>query len=339
MKKIIILLTIIILSTCIGGGLYYYHNYLNTSFNIEKTVYIYVDEKDDYNSVRQLLIDSAKINNIDVFDKLAKLKSYKEVKTGKYAITKQDDAKSVLNKLQFSYQVPVRVTFNNMRLKSNLTERISEQLMFSKEDLDKVLNDSFFCAKYQMDTASIVSIFIPNTYEFYWNITPEKFVDKMYNEYKKFWTEDRLNKAKKINLTPLEVSSLAAIVEEECYLESEYPIVAGLYLNRLNKGMPLQADPTLKFAAGDFSLKRILNKHKEIDSPYNTYLNKGLPPSPIRIPSIKGIDAVLNPDNNNYLYMCAKDDLSGAHSFETNLKDHNKNALKYHNALNDRKIY
>lgn len=339
MKKIIILLVIIILSAFIGGGLYYYHNYLNTSFNIEKTVYIYVDEKDDYTSVRQLLIDSAKIKNIEVFDRLAKLKNFKEVKSGKYAITTKDDAKSVLNKLQFSYQVPVRVTFNNMRLKTDLTERISEQLMLSKEDLDKILSDSAFCSKYQMDTASIISIFIPNTYEFYWNISPEKFVDKMYNEYKKFWTEDRLSKAKKIKLTPLEVSSLAAIVEEECYLESEYPIVAGLYLNRLNKGIPLQADPTLKYAAGDFTLKRILNKHKDIDSPYNTYLNKGLPPSPIRIPSIKGIDAVLNPDNNNYLYMCAKDDLSGAHSFETNLKDHNNNALKYHKALNDRKIY
>jgi UPF0755 protein len=181
-------------------------------------------------------------------------------------------------------------------------------------------------------------MFIPNTYEVYWNTPAEKLIERMKREYDVFWNNDRRRKAENIRLTPIEVSILASIVEEETAAPDEYPIVAGLYLNRLYKGMMLQADPTVKFAVGDFSLRRILNRHLEVDSPYNTYMYAGLPPGPIRIPSPKSIDAVLNHTVHNYLYMCAKEDFSGRHNFAVTLKEHNKNAEKYRAELNRRGI-
>ena len=182
-------------------------------------------------------------------------------------------------------------------------------------------------------------MFIPNTYEVYWDTNIDSFLKRMQKEYKAFWNEDRKAKAQKIGLSPTEVSTLASIVEEEATYSDEYPIVAGLYLNRLKKGMRLEADPTVKFAVGDFGLRRILFKHLETESPYNTYKNTGLPPGPIRVPSIKAIDGTLSPAQHNYLFMCAKEDLSGRHNFSTTLAEHSRNATKYQRALNERGIY
>lgn len=182
-------------------------------------------------------------------------------------------------------------------------------------------------------------MFIPNTYEFYWTTTPEEFSDRMNMEYEKFWEGERDRKAKKLDLSRSEVVTLASIVDEETLYNDENARVAGLYLNRIEKGIPLQADPTLKFALGDFTLKRILNEDKKIDSPYNTYRNKGLPPGPISIPSVSAIDGVLNYEKHNYYYMCAKADFSGYHAFARNLAQHNRNARAYQSALNKRRIY
>jgi UPF0755 protein len=178
-----------------------------------------------------------------------------------------------------------------------------------------------------------MAMFIPNTYEVYYNVSPEGLLEKMHDEYEAFWNTERKEKAAKIGLTPVEVATLASIVQAETIKEDEAPIIAGLYLNRLKKGIALQADPTLKFAVGDFSLKRILNVHKEIESPYNTYKYPGLPPGPISMAEINSIDAVLNYTSSNYYYMCAKEDFSGRHNFTNSYEEHMRNAAKYQRAL------
>jgi UPF0755 protein len=176
-------------------------------------------------------------------------------------------------------------------------------------------------------------MFIPNTYEVYYNITPAQLIDRMHDEYELFWNEERRKKAEAIGLTTVEVSVLASIVQAETIKRDEAPVIAGLYINRLKKGIPLQADPTLVYAVGDFTLKRVLNEHKEVDSPYNTYKYRGLPPGPINMPEITSIDAVLNYKPSNYLYMCAREDFSGYHNFTSNLAEHNRNAHRYQQAL------
>jgi UPF0755 protein len=182
-------------------------------------------------------------------------------------------------------------------------------------------------------------MFIPNTYEIYWNISADQLMDRMFKEYNKFWNEERLQKAKDLKMSPPEVTTLSSIVLAESVKTDESPVIAGVYINRLRKNMPLQADPTLVYAARDFTIKRVLNVHKEIDSPYNTYKYTGLPPGPINLPGITYIDAVLNYKDHNYLYFCAKDDFSGYHAFATNLSDHMKNARRYQQALNKAKLY
>ena len=181
---------------------------------------------------------------------------------------------------------------------------------------------------------TIPAMFIPNTYEMYWNISAGKLMQRMKREYTAFWTETRRSRAEKAGISPVEAAILASIVEEESAATEEYSIIAGLYINRLHRGMPLQADPTVKFALGNFTLHRILHEHLNVDSPYNTYLYSGLPPGPIRIPSIAGVDAVLNYSKHHYLYMCAKEDFSGKHNFAASLAEHNRNAGRYQAALN-----
>ena len=211
--------------------------------------------------------------------------------------------------------------------------------MLSPSDLMSLLEDSTFCASYGFTCEDIKCMFIPNTYEVYWNVEAKDLFNRMKKEHTRFWNSDRIKKAESIKLTPAEVVILASIVEEETAATSELPLVAGLYINRLHRKIPLQADPTIKFAVGDFTLKRILFSHLKIDSPYNTYKHLGLPPGPLRSPSIKGIDAVLNYTKHRYLYMCAKEDFSGKHNFATTLSAHNRNAQRYRAELNRRKIY
>lgn len=339
-KRNISLILILLIIAIAAGGYFYIRNIISTSFDIDKTVYIYIDRNKDYQSILTQLDTTAHIQNIEHFKELAKFMKYPEnIKTGRYKITSTTDIKDLIKDLEAGHQTPAKLKFNNLRLKEDLAGRLSSQLMLTKEEVLEVLNDSAVCAKYGFDTNTIVAMFIPNTYEIYWDTSIDGLLDRMNNEYKKFWNADRLNKAKALNLSPVEVSTLASIVEEECFFTDEYPIVAGLYLNRLKNEQLLQADPTVKFAVGDFTLKRILFKHLEIDSPYNTYIYKGLPPGPIRIPSIKGIDAVLNPAKHDFLYMCAKEDFSGRHNFAHTHAEHERNANLYRNALNKRGIY
>lgn len=323
-----------------GGGFFYVKKIISSGFNIEKTVYIKIDDRKDYSTILQQIRDSAKVEDIGSFEKVSDFLQYSDnIKSGRYAIKPGMDVLQVVRLLKSGAQTPVNLTFNNLRTKEDLVKRLSQQLMFSEEELREALNNSAIYEKYGFNDKTIVAMFIPNTYEFYWNVSLDKFLDRMNKEYKNFWTEARLKKAKEVGLTPVEVSVLASIVEEECYFPDEYPVVAGLYLNRIRKGMLLQADPTVKYAVGDFSIRRVLNRHLEVDSPYNTYKYAGLPPGPIRIPSIKGIDAVLNYSPNNYIFMCAKEDFLGRHNFAVTHAEHERNRIKYQAALNKRRIY
>ena len=290
------------------------------NFKPDKTVYVYIDDKKDFDDLCRQLRDSANCLRIGSFKQLSGLLKYPaSMRTGRYAVKPGMSNLTLLNDLRRGHQVATRVTFNNIRFKEDLAERISDQLMFGKENLLRLLNDSVYCDSLGFTPETIHALF-------------------MKREYDAFWTPERLKKAEEIGLTPVEVSILASIVEEETAASDEYPIVAGLYINRLRAGIPLQADPTVKFAVGDFSLQRILFEHLEIDSPYNTYKYAGLPPGPLRIPTIKGLNSVLNHTKHKYLYMCAKEDFSGRHNFAVTLAEHNRNANRYRAELNRRRI-
>lgn len=339
-KRSVLITIVCIVSIALAGAFFFIESIISTKFNIEKTVYIYIDENKDYNSILKQLDTTAHVNDLVKFKKVADYYNYpKDIRTGRYAIEPDMTVKDVVSLLKGGHQAPVKLKFNNIRTKDDLAQRLSNQLMLSKEKILTALNDSLICADLGFNVETIDCMFIPNTYEVYWDISLDNFLKRMHTEYERFWTEERKQKANKEGLKPVEVSILAAIVEEECYFPDEYPMVAGLYLNRLRSGQMLQADPTVKYAIGDFSLKRILFVHLQVDSPYNTYRHEGLPPGPIRVPSIKVIDSVLNATKHNYLYMCAKEDFSGRHNFAETHAEHVLNANKYRTALNLRKIY
>lgn len=269
------------------------------------------------------------------FSFVSKVLDYQDkVRSGRYLINPNSNNIDIVRKLRAGVQVPVTVTFNNVRTKKDLCEKICKYLEMDPEQLEVKLRDPEFCKKYGKDTFTIVNLFIPNTYEMYWQQNPEELCDRMQREYQHFWNEVRIDKAAKINLKRDQVSILASIVQAETRWNDEKSKIAGVYLNRLKKGIPLQADPTLVFATGNFQLKRVLNVHKEIDSPYNTYKNQGLPPGPINLPSISSIDAVLNAEDHNYYYFCAKEDFSGYHNFASTIREHINNANRYQRALN-----
>jgi UPF0755 protein len=216
---------------------------------------------------------------------------------------------------------------------------MAEKFDFDSVELVVLLRDANFLKQYQKTPETVMSLFIPNTYQMFWNITPENFIARMKKEYDAFWSGKRSGQAQAMEMTADEIITLASIVQEETNKNDEKPRVAGVYINRLKSNWLLQADPTLKFALGDFTIRRVLDVHKEIASPYNTYKYTGLPPGPICMPDISSIDAVLNYEHHNFYYFCAKDDMSGYHVFENSLTRHNMNAQKYHNALNRARIY
>ena len=338
-KNILIGIIVFLVLLVAGTGFWGYRLAWAPNFSPKATVYLYIDEEKDFENLCRQLIDSADCNRIGSFKQLAGILKYqKNMRTGRYAISPGMNNLELLNNLRRGHQVATRLTFNNIRFKEDLVERLDDQLMLDKDELLSLLNDSAYCDSLGFTTQTVMAMFIPNTYEVYWNIPAEKLMQRMKREYKSFWTDVRLEKAKAVGLTPVEVSVLASIVEEETAAADEYPIVAGLYLNRLHRGIPLQADPTVKFAVGNFTLQRILFEHLEIESPYNTYKYAGLPPGPLRIPTIKGMDSVLNYMKHNYLYMCAKEDFSGRHNFSATLAEHNRNANRYRAELNRRKI-
>ncbi len=293
-----------------------------------------------FKDVQKTVFDQRYANDLISFSFLSKIMGYQEnVKPGLYYIEPDMSNIEVVRLLRSGAQTPVNITFNNARLLEDLAEKITKNLEMTPEAFLAYTRQSGVQQALGFDSLSIIGLFIPNTYQVYWNTSPESLLERMKKEYDKFWTDERLQKANALNMTPKEVSVLASIVQAETANPNELKRVAGLYINRLNRGIALQADPTLVFAAQDFTIKRVLNVHKEIDSPFNTYMHKGLPPGPINMPEKRALDAVLNYEKHKYIYMCAKEDFSENHNFATNLRDHLRNAEKYQRALNKARVF
>ena len=335
---------VLILALGIGGYFAYkFYNYIyapNIVTPDKKEALIYIPTGASINDVVQMLTEDGYLKDEDAFLWVARKKKYADkVKGGCYTIKNNMSNNELVNLLRLGIQTPVKVTFHNIRTIEQLAGHISKRIEPDSLELIRLMKDKDVISGYGFTSETFPAMFIPNTYEFYWTTTARKFLDRMHDEYNKFWKGKREQKAEEIGMTPVEVATLASIVDEETAKNDEKPVVAGLYINRLKRGMKLQADPTIKFAMGDFTVKRILNKDLKIDSPYNTYLYAGLPPGPIRIASIQGIDAVLNYKKHNYLYMCAKEDFSGYHNFASTLKQHNIYAARYRKALREKRIW
>jgi UPF0755 protein len=333
------IVVVVLLAVLIGGRFFRYINASNVDLTKVENHFIEIPNGANFSELKKILCNSGAIKDIESFEWVSKRKKYTaNIKGGRYQLKDGMSNNQLVNMLRSGLQAPVNLTFNNIRKLNQLASVVSQKLMVDSVELVKLFGDESYISSLGFSKQNFPAMFIPNTYQMFWNTDAKGFVIRMNREYQRFWNEERKSKAKKIGLSPDEVSVLASIVDEETIKNDEKPTVAGLYLNRLKKNMRLQADPTVKFALGDFTIKRVLNGDKEIDSPYNTYKYAGLPPGPIRIPSIKGIDAVLNYESHKYLYMCAREDFSGYHNFATTLSQHNRNAAKYQRELNKRGI-
>lgn len=296
--------------------------------------YIYIQNGADFEAVQKILHEGGYVQDLMSFSFLARLTNYdRMVKPGRYILRANMNNLTAIRFLRAGEQEPVRITFNNVRLISDLARKITQNTSVTPEAFEAAVVNFTMRKTHGFKKENIMAMFIPNTYDVYYTITPDQLVERMYTEYSNFWDDTRKQKAETIGLSPIEVSILASIVQAESVKRDEAPIIAGLYMNRLKTGMPLQADPTLVFAVGDFTLKRILNEHKEVESPYNTYKYKGLPPGPINMPEIASIEAVLNYKSSNFLYMCAKEDFSGYHNFTASYSEHIRNANRYQQTL------
>ncbi|WP_298238874.1 endolytic transglycosylase MltG [uncultured Algibacter sp.] len=335
-----ILLTIVFLGLIVAGYFaYFVYSTMftpNTTFNNDKA-YIYVKSTDSYTDVREQL--EPLLKDINKFDVLAERKKYVDnVKAGRYEIKSGMNNNDIINSIR-SKNLPITVSFNNQETLEKLAGRISNQIEADSVSLLLAMKDTSFLSENKFNKATALGMYLPNSYEFFWNTSAEEFRNRMLKEYQRFWSDTRVKKANEIGLTPNQVIALASIVYEESKQASEQPRIAGVYMNRLKIGMPLQADPTLKFAAYQLPkykntvIKRVLNVHKEIDSPYNTYKNLGLPPGLIAMPDISAIDAVLNYEKHKYLYFAADAKRFGFHKFAKTLAQHNVNAREYHRYL------
>ncbi|ERJ60527.1 endolytic transglycosylase MltG [Sphingobacterium paucimobilis] len=301
--------------------------------------YLYVHTNDSYESVLRRVRQENIVRDPEAFHMAAKAMDYPEsVKAGRYKLTPGMSNRKLIGNLRAGLQDPVKLRFANIRLKENLAGLLGKSFEADSAQFSAILNNEAVAEQYGFTKDNFFAMFIPNTYNIYWNTSPDKVIERLHEEYQKFWTAERKEKAKQQNLSPVEVSILASIVRGEALHNDEMPMIAELYLNRLKKGMLLQADPTVIFANNDFTIRRVLNRHLTIDNPYNTYRYKGLPPGPITMAPIVAIDAVLNPAQHDYIYMCAKEDFSGYHAFATTVAEHLVNARKFQKALDDRNI-
>lgn len=302
-----------------------------------KEKFIFVDDNDNIDSVYAKMMPLTTSYGMLMFKTLVGHSAYKDnIRTGRYSL--EQGALQTFRHMKNGVQAPVSLTIPSVRTVQDMAEKISDKLMMSRGELLAALTDASTCDKYGYTPQTIPCIFIPNTYDVYWNTSVDDFLKRMQKESRKFWTFERKEKAKAAGLTETEVITLASIVDEETDAEKEMPMIAGMYLNRLHLDMPLQADPTIKFATKQFDAHRIYHNMLSVNSPYNTYKNTGLPPGPIRIPSIAAIDAVLNYVHHDYIYMCAKEDFSGTHNFARTYEEHQQNAERYAKALNERGI-
>lgn len=340
-KSTKIILAVVLIVLAVGGyfGLNIYKTYLAANITGNEK-YIFIKTGASYDEFIKNLEGKDILKNIGSFKEAAgKMNLQKSLKPGRYIVKVGMNNRTLINKLKSGNQDAVQLKFQNIRTKQNFAAYLAKNMEADSLAFINVLDSTALLEKYGFNNENSYTMFIPNTYEMYWNISPLEFFEKIQKEYAKFWTAERKQKAAALNLTPIQVSILASIVDSEALYDKEMPTIAGLYLNRLNRGILLQSDPTVIFATGDFTIKRVLNSHLAYDSRYNTYKYAGLPPGPIMMPSINAIDAVLNKETNNYIYMCAKEDFSGYHNFAETVAEHDKNAKKYREALNKRNIY
>lgn len=334
-KNILIPIVLIFTAIGLGGAVWLWASEMRPAFSVREgqnaRLYIYPGMTLD--DVCGALEQTQFTDNAAPFKRYMRRKRYDgRIKAGCYRISDGMTNRTLAQHLIFGMQEPVKLKFNNIRLKPELAARLGKQLMLDSAAIAQCLDSAEFLSAYGVTPATALTLFIPNTYEVYWDMTASGLFGRMRREYDRFWNEERRAKAAAAHLTPTEATILASIIDEETNVAADKPIIAGLYLNRLRRGMPLQACPTVRYALNDFSLTRVLDEHTKIDSPYNTYKHRGLPPGPIRMASIGGIEAVLNYTRSNYIYMCASDKMDGSHNFAATLAEHNRNAQKYHRA-------
>ncbi len=339
MNKKKILITVVLCTVFLAGisGVVFFKTFFAENVK-NREVTVIVPPGADFGQVVDTLRKYEVLKSEESFRKTAEVLKYKRIKMGRYDISECRTSLDLVRLLRRGQHYSVKFTFNNVRTADQLVEKVGHKFFFEPSELRAMLRDPDTLKKYGLDETTAVCLFVPNTYELYYDITASDFLDKMYGYYQQFWNEQRRATASEIGLTPVQVATLASIVEEENMRPSEKAIIAGLYMNRLHKDMLLQSDPTVKLAIGDFARKRILNADLQVDSPYNTYKYKGLPPGPIRIPEASTMDSVLHYRHHNYLYMCAKEDFSGYHNFTASPAVHAQNAARYRAALNARNI-
>jgi UPF0755 protein len=340
-KKLLKIFFLFFLLLLAAGALGLYFIFMNPNITPAKreSPFVFIATGSTVEDAITALDTSVVFNSRFTFNIASRLMNYPgRVWPGRYKVHSAMSNLELLKMLRSGNQSMVELVFHNIRTKEQFAERIDQQIEVTNDSLLYLMNDNEFLSAFDIDTNTALTLFIPNTYEFFWNTSGSQFFKRMKTEHDKFWNDERKQKASELNLTPAEITVLASIVEQETQRNDEKPTIAGVYLNRLKKNMNLQADPTLVYALGDFSIRRVLNEHKKIDSPYNTYMYRGLPPGPICIPSIASIDAVLNRFSHNYLYFCAKEDFSGYHVFASTHQQHMTNAARFQRALNRRGI-
>lgn len=316
-----------------------------SGFELTEPTYIYIDTDDNVDSIAQKIERQAKPENMRVFHLYAGVLNLKDkIRTGRYEVTSEQTMLNFIRDVRNHNEKPIMLVVPSTRTMAQMAGKLANQLMADSASIAQYLNDKSNIKELGYTKETFPGIFIPNTYEVYWDVSIQKLMERMQKEHVAFWNEERTTKLKEVSeyageeMTKEKVITLASIVDSETANNGEKPTIAALYMNRLRKQMALQSDPTVIFAIGDFTIRRVLHEHLKVESPYNTYRNIGLPPGPIRVPSIAGIEAVLNHDKNDYIYMCAKEDFSGTHNYAVSYGEHLLNAARYVKALNERGI-
>jgi UPF0755 protein len=339
MKRVKILLGVFLFLCAVGmtGG----YMLLKTGVSpVSDKAVLFIPTGSEYKDVLDTIGRNLKVENMALLNWVAERKGYKNrIRPGKYVVEREMSSLAFIDMLRSGNQVPVKITFNNIRTISQIAGKVGKQIETDSSAIMEFFSDPH---NYEVDgfnRATVISVFIPDTYEMFWNSTPADLYKRMLREYKRFWNEDRKARAEQLGLSPVDVSVLASIIDDEVSRKEEKPRIAGVYLNRLRRGMPLQACPTIKFAINDFTITRVLTRYLKVDSPYNTYKYKGLPPGPVGCPTREGLEAVLNAESHDYLFFAAKADFSGTHNFSRTLREHNRYADEYQRELDRRKIF
>jgi UPF0755 protein len=337
-SKFIIALVVIIVVALACTGIFYYLRLFGPNVT-NKQEYLYIHTGATYNDVYDTIQAKGIVKDTTTFNWAAhNMKYVSRVKPGRYRLKEGMSNRALVRMLQLGQQEPVTLNIHNLRLKEQFAGFVGKKLESDSLSFLRYLDSASYVKQFGFTPDNVYVMIMPDSYQFNWNTSPEKFFSRMKKHYDTFWTDERKQQAAAQGLSPTEASILASIVDWEAVYDDEMPTIAGLYLNRLHKGIHLEADPTLIFAAHDFTIHRVLNKHKLINSPYNTYMHAGLPPGPIMMPSVNAVKAVLSPLKSDYIYMVAKEDFSNRHNFANNLTEHMANAHKFQEALNKRNI-